>query len=204
MINCECSFDELAEFSVNMSVKKDFDFNDSFNKYYNLDKILMAIEKYLNKTINAEYLTYWANVYNWILMASYFFNDNYSNSFKQLLRNSISWELDALSFFDSENIKQDTINLNKFIVEFKVLDYLYNRINNFMIYYAFCKDEFGENQIKALFIDEKNKIIYLNKHFINEKGKIEINLKGGKLILINDGKKIDIIKPDNYQIEYLT
>lgn len=51
--------------------------------------------------------------------------------------------------------------------------------------------------------DEKNKIIYLNKHFINEKGKIEINLKGGKLILINDGKKIDIIKPDNYQIEYL-
>ena len=52
-------------------------------------------------------------------------------------------------------------------------------------------------------IDEKNKIIYLNKHFINEKGKIEINLKGGKLILINDGKKIDIIKPDNYQIEYL-
>ena len=38
---------------------------------------------------------------------------------------------------------------------------------------------------------------------INEKGKIEINLKGGKLILINDGKKIDIIKPDNYQIEYL-
>ena len=51
--------------------------------------------------------------------------------------------------------------------------------------------------------NEKNKIIYLNKHFINEKGKIEINLKGGKLILINDGKKIDIIKPDNYQIEYL-
>ena len=136
MINCECSFDELAEFSVNMSVKKDFDFNDSFNKYYNLDKILMAIEKYLNKTINAEYLTYWANVYNWILMASYFFNDNYSNSFKQLLRNSISWELDALSFFDSVNIKQDRINLNKFIVEFKVLDYLYNRINNFMIYYS--------------------------------------------------------------------
>ena len=52
-------------------------------------------------------------------------------------------------------------------------------------------------------IDEKNKIIYLNKHYINEKGKIEINLKGGKFILINDGKKIDIIKPDNYQIEYL-
>lgn len=193
MINCECSFDELAEFSVNMSVKKDFDFDDSFNKYYNLDKILMAIEKYLNKTINAEYLAYWANVYNWILMASYFFNDNYSNSFKQLLRNSISWELDALSFFDSENIKQDTINLNKFIVEFKVLDYLYNRINNFMIYYAFCKDEFGENQIKALFIDEKNKIFHVleTDNFIPEKNvgtKIEINELKGKVLNLSKQK----------------
>lgn len=193
MINCECSFDELAEFSVNMSVKKDFDFNDSFNKYYNLDKILMAIEKYLNKTINAEYLTYWANVYNWILMASYFFNDNYSNSFKQLLRNSISWELDALSFFDSVNIKQDRINLNKFIVEFKVLDYLYNRINNFMIYYAFCKDEFGENQIKALFIDEKNKIFHVleTDNFIPEKNvgtKIEIDELKEKVLNLSKRK----------------
>ena len=155
MINCECSFDELAEFSVNMSVKKDFDFDDSFNKYYNLDKILMAIEKYLNKTINAEYLAYWANVYNWILMASYFFNDNYSNSFKQLLRNSISWELDALSFFDSENEKQDKKNLKKFIVDFKILDYLYNKINNLMIYYASYKDEFDQTIIKVCLLMKK-------------------------------------------------
>lgn len=193
MINCECSFDELAEFSVNMSVKKDFDFNDSFNKYYNLDKILMAIEKYLNKTINAEYLAYWANVYNWILMASYFFNDNYSNSFKQLLRNSISWELDALSFFDSENEKQDKKNLKKFIVDFKILDYLYNKINNLMIYYASYKDEFDQTIIKVLFVDEKTNVFHVleTDNFIPEKNvgtKIEINELKGKVLNLSKQK----------------
>ena len=193
MINCECSFDELAEFSVNMSVKKEFDFNNSFNKYYNLDKILMAIEKYLNKTINAEYLTYWANVYNWILMASYFFNDNYSNSFKQLLRNSISWELDALSFFDSENEKQDKKNLKKFIVDFKILDYLYNKINNLMIYYASYIDEFDQTIIKVLFVDEKNNVFHVleTDNFIPEKNvgtKIEINELKGKVLNLSKQK----------------
>lgn len=193
MINCECSFDELAEFSVNMSVKKDFDFNDSFNKYYNLDKILMAIEKYLNKTINAEYLTYWANVYNWILMASYFFNDNYSNSFKQLLRNSISWELDALSFFDSENEKQDKKNLKKFIVDFKILDYLYNKINNLMIYYASYKDEFDQTIIKVLFVDEKNNVFHVleTDNFIPEENvgtKIEIDELKEKVLNLSKQK----------------
>lgn len=193
MINCECSFDELAEFSVNMSVKKDFDFNDSFNKYYNLDKILMAIEKYLNKTINAEYLAYWANVYNWILMASYFFNDNYSNSFKQLLRNSISWELDALSFFDSENEKQAKKNLKKFIVDFKILDYLYNKINNLMIYYASYKDEFDQTIIKVLFVDEKTNVFHVleTDNFIPEKNvgtKIEINELKGKVLNLSKQK----------------
>ena len=193
MINCECSFDELAEFSVNMSVKKDFDFDDSFNKYYNLDKILMAIEKYLNKTINAEYLAYWANVYNWILMASYFFNDNYSNSFKQLLRNSISWELDALSFFDSENEKQDKKNLKKFIVDFKILDYLYNKINNLMIYYASYKDEFDQTIIKVLFVDEKTNVFHVleTDNFIPEKNvgtKIEINELKGKVLNLSKQK----------------
>lgn len=193
MINCECSFDELAEFSVNMSVKKEFDFNNSFNKYYNLDKILMAIEKYLNKTINAEYLAYWANVYNWILMASYFFNDNYSNSFKQLLRNSISWELDALSFFDSENEKQDKKNLKKFIVDFKILDYLYNKINNLMIYYASYIDEFDQTIIKVLFVDEKNNVFHVleTDNFIPEKNvgtKIEINELKGKVLNLSKQK----------------
>ena len=193
IINCECSFDELAEFSVNMSVKKEFDFNNSFNKYYNLDKILMAIEKYLNKTINAEYLTYWANVYNWILMASYFFNDNYSNSFKQLLRNSISWELDALSFFDSENEKQDKKNLKKFIVDFKILDYLYNKINNLMIYYASYKDEFDQTIIKVLFVDEKNNVFHVleTDNFIPEENvgtKIEINELKGKVLNLSKQK----------------
>ena len=193
MINCECSFDELAEFSVNMSVKKDFDFNDSFNKYYNLDKILMAKEKYLNKTINAEYLAYWANVYNWILMASYFFNDNYSNSFKQLLRNSISWELDALSFFDSENEKQDKKNLKKFIVDFKILDYLYNKINNLMIYYASYIDEFDQTIIKVLFVDEKNNVFHVleTDNFIPEKNvgtKIEIDELKEKVLNLSKRK----------------
>ena len=126
-------------------------------------------------------------------MASYFFNDNYSNSFKQLLRNSISWELDALSFFDSENEKQAKKNLKKFIVDFKILDYLYNKINNLMIYYASYKDEFGENQIKALFIDEKNKIFHVleTDNFIPEKNvgtKIEIDELKEKVLNLSKRK----------------
>ena len=56
-----------------------------------------------------------------------------------------------------------------------------------MIYYAFCKDEFDKNQIKVLFIDEKNKIFHVleTDHFIPEENvgtKIEINELKGKVL----------------------
>ena len=98
-----------------------------------------------------------------------------------------------MSFFDSENEKQDKKNLKKFIVDFKILDYLYNKINNLMIYYASYKDEFDQTTIKVLFVDEKTNVFHVleTDNFIPEKNvgtKIEINELKGKVLNLSKQK----------------
>ena len=98
-----------------------------------------------------------------------------------------------MSFFDSENEKQDKKNLKKFIVDFKILDYLYNKINNLMIYYASYKDEFDQTIIKVLFVDEKNNVFHVleTDNFIPEENvgtKIEINELKGKVLNLSKQK----------------
>lgn len=96
--NVTCSQDELVGFNLSES---EFDLNNPFEKYYDVKKILLAIEKYQCKKVNAIFLASWMNAYNWILMAG-FKTKKKANYFtlKDFLVYEISDWLDALSFFD--------------------------------------------------------------------------------------------------------
>ena len=48
IINASCSFEEL-EFFVSDIDKKEFDLANAFEKYYDVEKILYAINRYENK-----------------------------------------------------------------------------------------------------------------------------------------------------------
>lgn len=49
---------QLEKFTTKMS-KKDFDTDNSFYKYYNLDLIENVVNKYNNKEITDKYLSHW-------------------------------------------------------------------------------------------------------------------------------------------------
>ena len=58
IINASCSFEEL-EFFVSDIDKKEFDLDNAFEKYYDVEKILYAISRYENKEISGKYLSGW-------------------------------------------------------------------------------------------------------------------------------------------------
>ena len=72
----ECSFEELEKFNIEID-NIEYDTVNSFFKYYDLNLIISAIEKYKNGGVGALNLSYWANAYNWIIMAS-----NWKNEYK--------------------------------------------------------------------------------------------------------------------------
>lgn len=97
---CEakCSIKELEDFVRNID-EKDFDLDNPFEKYYDLDRIIAVIEKYQNGLINAKYLANWMNAYNWIMMGGFKIDDDDNHiNLKELLIWLICDWLDSLSF----------------------------------------------------------------------------------------------------------
>lgn len=48
IINASCSFEELEKFVIKID-KKEFDLDNAFEKYYDVERILYAIRRYENK-----------------------------------------------------------------------------------------------------------------------------------------------------------
>ncbi len=118
---CEakCSIKELEDFVHNID-EKNFDLDNPFEKYYDLDRIIAVIEKYQNGLINAKYLANWMNAYNWIMMGGFKIDDDDNHiNLKELLIWLICDWLDSLSFFDCcgeyelEKYKESFRSLNR-------------------------------------------------------------------------------------------
>lgn len=117
--NVSCLFNELEDFCIDIN-KKEFDLDNPFEKYYSVDRIISAIEKYQSKIIDAKFLAYWMNAYNWIIMGG--FKSAEAEKYiplKQILIWEITDWIDSLSFFDDSD---DLYNLEGYKATFKVLD----------------------------------------------------------------------------------
>ncbi len=133
-----CEWGELEKFVTNID-KKEFDLDNAFKKYYNVEKIVCAIEKYQAKKIDAKFLAYWSTAYNWIIMSGFSIdNGDKSVSLKELMIYEISDWIDGLSFFDDS---EDLYNLEEFKTTFKVLDSVLQDIDNCKAIFAIDEDE---------------------------------------------------------------
>ncbi len=104
----------------NESIKYDFD--NPFKKYYSVETILKAINKYLNKKWSDVFLARWACTYMYILCGGY--KDEVVEELNQiewLVKELIVWNLDGISFFDN-SLKDD---LDDWIKSFKSLDLVF-------------------------------------------------------------------------------
>ena len=151
-----CTFEELRNFLSGID-KKELDLDNAFQKYYSLDCILSAIQKYKAKQITDKFLRNWAYAYNWIISAGLKFQSKTNHKIKEIIAFEISDWLDSLSFFDED---EEVCDIEKYINVFSTLDKIYNSINDWEFEYAptneFC-DENGD--IWVLFINIKERLL---------------------------------------------
>ena len=194
IINVSCSFEELESFVSDIS-KKEFDIDNAFEKYYDLERILFAISRYENKEINDKYLAYWMSAYNWIIMAGFKAgNENVGITFQEWVLWEISDWLDSLSFFDDSD---DWFNLDDYKNSFRIIDEIYKNLNDWECIFAHT-DEWGDNDDDVVLLTINNKAkkfvkIYASLDYLNEKVDFP-RIEEDEL-----GKKIKQLKKFGYQ-----
>jgi len=136
-----CEWGELEKFVIHID-KKEFDLDNAFDKYYKAENIIHAIEKYQAKEIDAKFLAYWANAYDWIIMSGFKIeSDDRSVSLKELLTFEVSDWLDSLSFFDDG---EEYYNLEEYKNVFNVLYSVLQDVDDCEAVYALDADEDDE------------------------------------------------------------
>lgn len=152
IMKVECTYEEIMNFSCHISTTE-LDKENAFEKYYELSKLLLAIEKYQTGQISDKYLAYWMTAYNWIIMGAFENCEDDSLSFKELLIWLISDWIDSLSFFEKD-FKAE-YNLDEYITAFTTLTKLYEESHDCKV--AFAPYGCNEDNVVILAINEKEK-----------------------------------------------
>ncbi|MDY5264611.1 MAG: hypothetical protein SPH07_06205 [Eubacteriales bacterium] len=174
ILSVSCSFEELENFVIDIN-KKEFDLDNAFEKYYDVEKILYAIRRYERGEVEDKYLAYWMNAYNWIIMAGFKLKKEETEiTFQEFLEDLITDWLDSLSFFDDSD---DWYNLDDYKNTYIALDKVYKNINDWEHIFAHT-DEFGDNDDDVVVLAYNNKTkefvkLYHELDYLNYKVNIE-------------------------------
>lgn len=194
IFNVSCTFHELKGFVTNID-KKEFDVENAFEKYYDLQKILYAIKRYKNKEIDDKYLSDWMNAYNWIIMAGFrAARKKQEITFQDWFTWEISDWLDSLSFFDDSD---DWYNLDDYENSFKTMDKIYRTINEWSRVFAHT-DEWGDNEDDVVFLVQNEK----TKEFVTMFGTLDyLNKKVDidRIELDELEKRVKQLREEGYQ-----
>lgn len=160
--NAGCSREELEKFVIDID-KKEFDSENPFEKYYNVERLIMAIEKYEAKEIDAKFLASWMNAYNRIIMGGYKTEEqDESVSLKKYMIWEIADWIDGLAFFDGN---EDIYNLKEYKKRFRVFDTILQDLTQ-------CNAEYA-----PLGYDERGVIVFITnddaKYFMKVFGELD-------------------------------
>ena len=115
-----------------------FDSEYPFRKYYDVNIIIKAINKYISKEWDDQTLAGWCCIYNWILCGG-FSNDVKEdlNPLEQYLFDDLSWGLDGLSFFDEETYFEESKDeIYEIIESYKKWDHIWQTRDSWKGIYA--------------------------------------------------------------------
>ena len=167
-----------------------YDHENPFKKYYDIDIIVGAINKYLSKEWDAQTFAGWACIYNWILCGG--FHDDLKenlNSFEVFIKEVISWNLDGLSFFDEDYLEDDE-SLEDWIPLHKNWDHVLQTQEGWKAAYAMVGEfaEFNEDQYVVIFNDE------LKEYMIIHSDHLENGFEDERFKYITEEAFIDLIE----------
>ena len=141
-----------------------YDSDQPFKKYYSLSAITGALKKYIFGEWDDKTLAHWACIYCWILLGGCDYKNIKEdlNTFEAFFRDFITWDLDGLSFFSSEDTESkdiyDCIRL------YESYDHIWQTRNEWKAVYAMIGPHAKENgdQYVALINDTSKEymIIY--------------------------------------------
>ena len=137
---CDLSLNEEDYSKSQILIKYDLD--KPFKKYYNINIITSALNKYLLNEWSEEKLTHWACHYMWVLNGGFdgrVIED--LSSLENLYLQIISNYLDELSFFSSGNWANPKIRILNLINSAKDFDHIWQRINHWKAYYMQLNSE---------------------------------------------------------------
>ena len=127
IIDGTCTRKELKNFTEHFN-KCDFDLDNPFKKFYNLEKILNVIEKKKNNKISSSYYSMWNYAYKLIIS----FGDNFAYSeIEYFIVNEIKHLLSSISYDTKYNKKL----LNHFAGKFIFLDSILNNSTKWKYFY---------------------------------------------------------------------
>lgn len=192
ILNVNGTFEDLYTIDVS---NQEFDVDNAFEKYYNVDKILYAISRYENHEVSDCYLAYWANDYNWIINGGFKESQGQSSiTFADWIFCEISDWLDSLSFFDD---KEEVYQLDDYKETFVVLDKIYRNQNDWNRIFASEYDHDDEDYpiVVMAYNDETKEMIMIGGFFDWQSNKIEIEqVKWHEL-----EKKVKCLKRQGYK-----
>lgn len=132
--NLTCSKEDVCRDQTTINYDSEY----PFRKYYDVNIIIKAINKYISKEWDDQTLAGWCCIYNWILSGG-FSNDVKEdlNPLEQYLFDDLSWELDGLSFFDEETYFEESKDeIYEIIESFKNWDHIWQTRDSWKGVYA--------------------------------------------------------------------
>ena len=164
IIDLKCTKEELEKFN-NDTDGVIFKVNKSFEKNYDLNAVLNAIEECKKGNIDKEYLSRWATAYDGLLSCGTLDNaDKKRVTLKQIVAFNISCLLDSLSFFDDTDDIEGAPTLDDYIKDFNSLDYFYKISENCKTwYYGEKENEYGEQEYVFLGENDDDKVYFCLK-----------------------------------------
>ena len=194
---CKLTFSKEELYGNQTTINYDIEY--PFKKYYDINIIIGAINKYLTKEWDDRTLAHWCCTYNWILCGG--FHDDLKedlNPLEEFLKEVISWNLDGLSFFDEDNYLEEDDDMSKLIEYYRNFDYVWQTRNEWSGVYSpiGTYDKINGDQY-VLLINEKRKeyiIIFsshLSNNYKNQNEYLKYTSKNKFIKLIEKTKKED-------------
>ncbi len=166
--NLTCSKEDVCRDQTTIN----YDCEYPFRKYYDVNIIIGAINKYISKEWDIQTLASWFCKYDWILCGG--FSNKLKedlNPLEQYLCDDLSWTLDGLSFCDCENyFEEPEKEIFALIEDFKNWDHIWQTRDSWKGVYAPI-DEYNiiNGDQYVLLINDKLKeyMIVFSEHLSN-------------------------------------
>lgn len=147
----KCNINEICIDDIN------FDYENAFDKYFNIEYLIDAIDSNAENELSNADLAQWAYLFMNIISHNDYAKLIKNDAIKYVVINLITDYLDGLSFYDEDNFHY----LQYIVKQIGTLDYIYKTKEHWKMYADFCCDVNGNKMTIILLVNDNQKMYFL-------------------------------------------